>query len=80
MRWTKGKPAAKAPTGVPLLVAFDPTPYEARNEGRKPWFATMKARNGWDRFARPCLQWDFYPSGSGSDLATPSRYWELPSE
>lgn len=74
MRWTKGKPASKAPVGVVLLVAFDPLPDSNRDH---PVYATMKARHGWDRFARPCLQWDFYPGPRSSD-STPTRYWELP--
>lgn len=69
MKWTKGKPAAKAPVAVVLLCVFD---YDG-----KTMYATMKARNGSDRFANPALEWAFYPSGARSDTS-PSRYWLLP--
>jgi hypothetical protein len=75
---TKGKPAEQAPTGIPLLVAFDDTEEPDARRARKTWFAVLKAEHGHDRFCRECLSWTYAHDGRIVDLSKPTRYWLLP--
>jgi hypothetical protein len=76
MRWTKGKPAAKAPFGEVVLGAFDPTP-EEREFGRKTYYRTVLRRQGPRVNGEATAYFVGWPSEQ-SLMRQPDRYWELP--
>lgn len=81
MRWTKGKPIARAPLDTPVLAAFDPTA-EEREYGRKTYFRIVTRVNGpWVSYggseSTPTSYCRGYPGRVVLDRQ-PDRFWSLP--
>ena len=73
MRWTKGKPANKAPLGVPVLARY--------GELNRPRYAVVIRTRGPDQSysgsePTPSYQWAYQPGGAMAD--EPARIWQLP--
>lgn len=79
MRWTRGKPASKAPAGVPLLVAFDnPDSGAARYVTAKVRVETWHYGDGENTTPMERRIWA-YLDGRHMEFA-PDRFWILPGD